>query len=131
MLSLMVSLILVAPILLALSGLPAPALAQSPPAASDDVLRRAWDLKAEALKDLQQGRFGDGLPKAREAVTLREGALGSNHAEVGEALDLLGRLLERSADYPAAKTTLERALRIREAAVGPTRTSRTRSAPSA
>ena len=71
--------------------------AQSPPAGpaapTDATLRRAWDLKAEALKDLQEGRFQDGIPKAREAVTLREGALGPSHLEVAEALDLLGRLL--------------------------------------
>jgi tetratricopeptide (TPR) repeat protein len=98
------------------------AMAQSPPgplAPTDATLRRAWELKAEALKDLQEGRFQDGVPKAREAVTLREGALGANHLEVAEALDLLGRLLERNGDYPGAQAALKRALVIKEAALGP------------
>ena len=100
------------------------ATAQSPPAGpaapTDATLRRAWDLKAEALKDLQEGRFQDGIPKAREAVALREGALGANHLEVAEALDLLGRLLERNGDYPGAQAALKRALGIKEAALGAT-----------
>jgi CHAT domain-containing protein/Tfp pilus assembly protein PilF len=120
MLRLAVSLALVTPLVLAPAG---PATAQSPPAPAaaptDETLRRAWDLKAEALRDLQEGRFQDGIPKAREAATLREGALGSGHPEVAEALHLLGQLLERSGDYPAARATLERALQIREAALGP------------
>ncbi len=99
----------------------APAAAQSPPAATvptDATLRRAWDLRAEALKDLQEGRFRDGILKAREAATLREAALGADNLEVAEALDILGRLLERSGDYPAARSTLERALRIKESQLG-------------
>ncbi len=99
-----------------------PAFAQSPPAApaapTDETLRRAWDLKAEALRDLQEGRYRDGIPKAREAVTLREGVLGPSHLEVAEALDLLGRLLERGGDYPEGQKVLERALGIKEAALG-------------
>ncbi len=98
------------------------ALAQAPPAPTtaptDETLRRAWDLKAEAIRDLQEGRFRDGIPKAREAVALRERALGPSHVEVAEALDLLGRLLERSGDYPEAQTTLQRALQIKAAALG-------------
>ena len=41
-----------------------------------------------------------------------------SHLEVAEALDLLGRLLERSGDYPEAQKVLERALGIKEAALG-------------
>ena len=99
-----------------------PALAQSPPAPAaaptDETLRRAWDLKAEAQRDLQEGRYRDGIPKAREAVALRERVLGPGHLEVAEALDLLGRLLERSGDYPEGQKVLERALGIKEAALG-------------
>src|SRR5262249_15843001 len=103
--------------------LPGSALAQSPPASSspptDATLRRAWDLKAEALKDLQEGRYRDGVPKAREAVTLPQAALGAHNPEVAEALDLLGRLLERSGQYQEGQKVLERALAIKEAASGP------------
>jgi CHAT domain-containing protein/Tfp pilus assembly protein PilF len=88
-------------------------------APTDATLRRAWDLKAEALKDLQEGRYRDGVPKAREAVTLREGALGPDNPEVAEALDLLGRLLERSGGYQEGQKVLERALAIKEASAGP------------
>jgi len=96
--------------------IPAPETSAAP---TDATLRRAWDLKAEALKDLQEGRYRAGVPKAREAVTLREGALGPNNPEVAEALDLLGRLLERSGEYAEGQKVLERALTIREAALGP------------
>lgn len=99
-----------------------PILAQSPPAPAtaptDETLRRAWDLKAEAQRDLQEGRYQDGVSKAREAVALRERALGAGHLEVAEALDLLGRLLERSGDYAEGRKVLERALGIKEAALG-------------
>src|SRR5262245_66359490 len=99
-------------------------LAQSSPATStapsDATLRRAWDLKAEALKDLQEGRYRDGIPKAREAVTLREGALGPSNPEVAEALDLLGRLMERGGESAEGQKVLERALAIKDAA-GPNR----------
>jgi CHAT domain-containing protein/Tfp pilus assembly protein PilF len=102
---------------------PGSALAQSPPATSaapgDATLRRAWDLKAEAFKDLQEGRYRDGAVKAREAVTLREGALGPSNPEVAEALDILGRLLERSGEYAEGQKVLERALAIKEATLGP------------
>jgi CHAT domain-containing protein/Tfp pilus assembly protein PilF len=104
---------------------PIAALAQSPPAGSapatstDETLRRAWDLKAEALKAFQEGRFQEAIPKAREAVELRERVLGPDDLEVGEALDLLGRVLERNGEYPAAEAALARALRIKEAKIGP------------
>src|SRR5262245_21472241 len=102
---------------------PGSAFAQSAPTAqapTDATLRRAWDLKAEALKDLQEGRYQDGAPKAREAVTLREGALGPDNPEVAEALDLLGRLMERGGESAEGQKVLERALAIKDAA-GPNR----------
>jgi CHAT domain-containing protein/Tfp pilus assembly protein PilF len=102
---------------------PGSAIAQSPPAPaaapSDATLRRAWDLKADAFKDLQEGRYRDGAAKAREAVTLRERVLGPSDLEVAEALDLLGRLLERTGEYSEAQKVLERALATKEAALGP------------
>jgi CHAT domain-containing protein len=89
-----------------------------PPGASEAV-RRAWDANAEALAALQTGRYRDGVPKAREAVTLRESALGPDREEVADSLDLLARLLERSGDLAGARAAAERALRIREATLGP------------
>ena len=67
--------------------------------------RRAWDIKAEAQRGLQEERCRDGVPKAREAVALREGALGADQRGGREGLDRLGRLLERSGECPAERGT--------------------------
>ena len=56
-----------------------PALAQSPPAPAaaptDETLRRAWDLKAEALRDLQEGRYRDGIPATTRPLLTRRSSL--------------------------------------------------------
>ena len=113
-LAVVTSLALLAPGSVSAQSSPAPAAAPA-----DATLRRAWDLKADAFKDLQEGRYRDGAVKAREAATLREGALGPNDPEVAEVLDLLGRLLERSGEYQEGQKVLERALAIKEATFGP------------
>ena len=114
---------------------PGPALAQSPPAPAaaptDETLRRAWDLKAEALRDLQEGRFRDGIPKAREAVALRE------RGARRRATSRSPRPSTSSAGSSSGAATTRRRGRpssgrsgIKEAALGAgTRTSPTRSRP--
>ena len=88
-------------------------------AQSDERLAKARRLQQEAAADLQAGRARDGIPKAREALALREAARGPNHPDVAESAMTLGELLRDSGDAPAAKLLYERALAIRESALGP------------
>ena len=82
-------------------------------------LDRARELQAEAQKDWNAGRFREGTPKAREALALREKALGPEHPQVAESLHALAQLLRESGDYAGARPLLERAIAIREQKLGP------------
>jgi CHAT domain-containing protein/Tfp pilus assembly protein PilF len=88
-------------------------------APEDPTLRRAWELKVAAQGDLRKGRYRDAVPKAREALALREQARGPDHAEVADVLELVGQLLQQTGDLPASRAAYERALRIREQTSGP------------
>ena len=96
---------------------PRPIASRRPGGADGQTLRRAWDLKAETLRDLQEDGTGTVSPR-RASHGLARRVLGPSHLEVAEALDLLGRLLERGGDYPEGQKVLERALGIKEAALG-------------
>ena len=97
----------------------APAMAQYAAAQDADPLKRARELNSEVLRHLNEGRFREGIPKAREVLTIREQALGPNHTDVASSLNTLGWLLLETGDYTAAKPLLDRALTIREQAFGP------------
>src|SRR5262249_44060462 len=88
-------------------------------APEDPTLRRAWELKVAAQGDLRKGRYRDGIPKAKEALALREQARGPDHPDVADALELLGQLLQETGDLAGSRTAYERALRIREQTSGP------------
>jgi CHAT domain-containing protein/Tfp pilus assembly protein PilF len=119
-----------------LPGGPGRAIAQPPPAGGSDLgspsaskpdtaapedptLRRAWELKVAAQADLRKGRYRDGVPKAKEALALREQALGPDHPDVADALELVGALLQQTGDLSAARAAYERALKIYEQTSGP------------
>jgi CHAT domain-containing protein/tetratricopeptide (TPR) repeat protein len=89
------------------------AYAQAPPPA------QARRLQAEAAERLRQGRFREAIPKAREAVALRERALGPEHPAVAESLHTLGDGLRENGEFVEARQAYERALAIREKALGP------------
>ena len=84
-----------------------------------DPLARARRLNARALQHFEHGQHRAGLAPARQALSIRENALGANHLDVAESLQTLGDLLAEMADYVAARPLLERALAIREHALGP------------
>jgi CHAT domain-containing protein/Tfp pilus assembly protein PilF len=86
---------------------------------TEDALVRAGRLNAEVVQHIRDGDHREGLLKAREALALREQALGPLHPDVAESLNNLGVLLQATGDYPAARSTFERALAIWEAALGP------------
>jgi CHAT domain-containing protein/Tfp pilus assembly protein PilF len=89
-------------------------LAQTSPA-----LQRARELQAEVAERFRQGQYREAIPKAREALALREKALGPDHLVVAESLQSLADLLRETADYTEARPLYERALAIREKALGP------------
>lgn len=84
-----------------------------------DSLRRARDLNAEVLQQLEQGRYLEGIPKAREALAIHEKALGPNHPDLAESLINLAALLQFTGDYAAARPLYQRALKIGEQTLGP------------
>jgi tetratricopeptide (TPR) repeat protein len=101
-------------IALAAGALAAPAWAQR----GDARLGRARALADEAWQDIQAGRPREAIPKAREALALREQALGASHPAVAQGLHTLARGLADAGDPAAARPLIERALTIRERAFG-------------
>jgi CHAT domain-containing protein/Tfp pilus assembly protein PilF len=82
-------------------------------------LKQASDLDAEVQQHIREGRYRDATPKAREALALREQALGLNRPEIAESLHRLADLLQQTGDYAGARPLYERALQIREQTLGP------------
>jgi tetratricopeptide (TPR) repeat protein len=82
-------------------------------------LERAKRLNVEAVEFYRQGRFAEGLPKAREVLQIRERALGPRHPDVANSLNTLALLLQATGDYAGTRPLFERALRIWEQALGP------------
>jgi CHAT domain-containing protein/Tfp pilus assembly protein PilF len=103
-------------LLLALAGPlgPAPARAQDA-----QRLQRARDLAAEAQQRVREGRYAEAIPRAREALAIREQVLGPTHPEVAQSLHVLATALLETGDHAAARGLHERALQIREQALGP------------
>ena len=84
----------------------------------DDRLGKARRLQQEASAAFRAGRAQEGLPKAREALALREAVQGPDHPEVAETANTLADLLRDTGDLPAAVALYERALSIRERKLG-------------
>ena len=83
-----------------------------------DQLTHARDLNAEALQHLRQGAPQEGIPKARQALAIREAALSPTHPAVAESLQTLADLLRDTGDHAGARPLFERALTIRESVLG-------------
>lgn len=80
-------------------------------------------LSDDEITTLQrQGRYGEAIPKARQALETREKALGPNHPDVAASLKKLAELHMAVGDYAGAGPLLKRALKIRENALGPDHT---------
>ncbi len=88
--------------------------------AAEEPLDRAKLLNVEVNLLSQQARYGEAIPRAMEALALREQVLGPTHPDVALSLNELALLLQATGDYAGARPLLERALRIREQALGPT-----------
>jgi CHAT domain-containing protein/Flp pilus assembly protein TadD len=92
-------------------------LASVPPAvAQADSAARAARLEAEARAHLQQRQAREAVAKAREAVALQEQAYGAEDPRLVPGLLQLGSALRLSGDWIAARSVLQRAVRLAERA---------------
>jgi Flp pilus assembly protein TadD len=79
---------------------------------------RAALLARGAWQDLLDGRYADALPKAQQALALREQALGSDHLDVAASLSTLGEIYRAHGRFDDAERVHRRALAIREHRLG-------------
>ncbi|NOK36619.1 CHAT domain-containing protein [Corallococcus exercitus] len=85
------------------------------PAAQGVQLAHAQKLLDEAVRLRELESYASGISKAQSALKIREMALGSNHLQVADCLQLLGSLFLEQQNLAGAEPLLERALAIREA----------------
>ncbi len=71
----------------------------------------------EATKLRDAGGYEEALTRARQALALREAALGGTHPDVASCLELVGELQVRQGNLADAESLYQRALTIREAAL--------------
>src|SRR5262249_36625759 len=89
------------------------------PARPDDSpLARAGQLAGEALAALHDGQLADALPKAQEALAIREARLGGSHPDVAASLTTLAEVHRAQGRLDDADRLHRRALGIREAQLG-------------
>lgn len=91
----------------------------APSASGEDALATARQLDDRIAQHRRDGRHREAVPLAREAVALRERALGPSDPAVAPSLDELASLLQSQGAYADARPVRERALEIRERALGP------------
>jgi CHAT domain-containing protein/Tfp pilus assembly protein PilF len=104
----------------AVSLLTASAAAAGPAAEpAPDPLGRARELTADVVDDVRDGRYTEAVPKAREALALRQRILGSNDLDVADSLNTLGVVLQHTGEHDEARRALEQALAVQEDRLGP------------
>jgi CHAT domain-containing protein/tetratricopeptide (TPR) repeat protein len=79
----------------------------------------AADLDDLARALLWAEHWDEALDVATRAVRIRESALGPNDARVARSLEVQGEIFQRQGQHAQARTALERALSLREAAQSP------------
>ena len=89
-----------------------------PPRPDDSPLARAAQLATEALAALHDGQYADALPKAQEALAIREARLGGSHPDVAASLTTLAEVHRAQGRLDDAERLHRRALSIREAQLG-------------
>lgn len=68
---------------------------------------------------LGRGAYSQAAPFLRDALAIREKALGPEHPDTAESLNNLATLLSAQGDYRGARPLIERALAIRQRTLGP------------
>ncbi|MGB3517845.1 MAG: CHAT domain-containing protein [Elainellaceae cyanobacterium] len=81
-------------------------------------LEEANRLDQQMIQLYQQGQYAEAIPLARQAVDIRETALGGNHPDVASTLNNLAELYRAQGNYAAAEPLHQRSLDIKEAALG-------------
>src|SRR4051794_35361019 len=87
--------------------------------AEESDLARVEALDRQVVELYRERRYDDAVALAREALTLREKALGPEHLDVAASLNTLGRLYDNQGRYAETEPLYRRSLAIRERALGP------------
>jgi CHAT domain-containing protein/Tfp pilus assembly protein PilF len=90
----------------------------SPPA-SQAALDEAGRLNKSVEKLYGEGKFGEAIPVAIQALAIREKLLGPMHPDVAESLNNLAAVYEAQSAFEKAEPLHMRALAIREKVLGP------------
>src|ERR1051325_4289956 len=82
-------------------------------------LRRAETLSRQAIQLHRDGRYGEAIPFAKEALAIQERVLGIEHPDVAMSLNTLAVLYKNEGHYAEAEPLYKRSLAIWEKALGP------------
>jgi CHAT domain-containing protein/Tfp pilus assembly protein PilF len=94
---------------------------------NDRALYEARELYEQGNKLLRAGKYDDSLPLIEHALEIREKILGSDNADVADALHSLAALFLNKGEYAKAEPLYQRAVTIYEKTVGPEHPSLARS----
>ncbi|MBV8381181.1 MAG: tetratricopeptide repeat protein, partial [Planctomycetaceae bacterium] len=81
-------------------------------------LKEAVRLNSKVGGLRRAGKYAEATSAARQALAIREAALGARHPDTAQSLNNLALLLKSQGDYAAAKPLYEQALAIRKAVLG-------------
>jgi CHAT domain-containing protein/Tfp pilus assembly protein PilF len=98
---------------------PGHAQPRSSPPTSQVVLDEANQLNRLVEKLYGEGKFGEAVSVAEQALALREKALGPMHPDIATSLNDFALCYKAQGEYPKAEPLYSRALDIREKALGP------------
>ena len=96
--------------------------AGGPPPAGPEQTRGGGEAQAliqQARELMKAGNFEEALPKAQQALEMREKALGPDHPGTAGSLMLVARIYDLQLNYYKALPLYQRALKIREKSLGP------------
>src|SRR5262245_47622540 len=82
-------------------------------------LDRAKSLDMQALRYRDQGRYDEAEALLKQALAIRESALGPNHPDLSGRLSVLAEFYRTQGKYGEAEPLYKRALDISEKALGP------------
>jgi CHAT domain-containing protein/tetratricopeptide (TPR) repeat protein len=86
---------------------------------SDEELSRAERLTEKSVQLCKEGKYGEAIPFAEEALAIRERISGPEHPDVADSLTRLAEIHESLRQYPEALLLYERSLSIWEKTLGP------------
>jgi len=87
-------------------------------ASAEDELRRAGELRSQALDQYQQKNLEAALPLMEQSVSIAGRVLGTQHITMADLQSDLGHLYREAGNYRASRSALEQALAIRKKSYG-------------